>query len=237
MFTKDPEGYRKLLAYQKAVTLQQETNQLVSLFPKTKTFIDLADQISRSGRSGTKNIVEGWKRNTTKEYLQFLGFAVGAIAELMEDCADIATGVHQGLLGIKGIMGERGPGSPYTTATPSAHYPLPSRSTLYSLSTYSSPFMAREALDRLRFYPLDTALPPIVQLFLKAKEVNYLLYRLQQSLDAKMDNEGTKPLKDKYREHLAQDKKNDQEFEALLKNQGLIRLENGQYVTRGKPRD
>lgn len=71
---KDPYGYRKLLAYQKAEQLQLKCNELTHLFPKTKTLYDLADQMDRSARSGKQNIVEGWKRNTTKEYYDFLGF-------------------------------------------------------------------------------------------------------------------------------------------------------------------
>ncbi len=107
MLKKDPEGYRKLLSYQKACQLQAATNQMVSHFSKTKTFLDLADQMSRSGRSGSKNIVEGWKRNSTKEYFDFLGFSIGAVEELKDDAADIATGVYPQLLGVKGVMGNQ----------------------------------------------------------------------------------------------------------------------------------
>jgi four helix bundle protein len=167
MIQRDPEGYRKLLAYQKAVVLQQDTNKLVTHLPRSYTFLDLADQMARSGRSGSKNIVEGWKRNTTKEYFDFLGFSIGAVSELMEDAADIATGVYPMLLGVKGIMGTRGA-------------------------------MSRQMLDELRYYPLPSNVSPCIMVFLKAKEVNYLLYRLQQSLDLKMDRELTKPIKDRF---------------------------------------
>jgi hypothetical protein len=100
MQPKDPEGYRKLLAYQKAQQLQILTNEFVTHLPKTKTFFDLADQMARSGRSGSKNIVEGWKRNITAEYYQFLGFSIGAVEELKDDAADIITGVYPNLMGL-----------------------------------------------------------------------------------------------------------------------------------------
>jgi four helix bundle protein len=119
MLNKNPEGYKKLLVYQKAQTLHREVLDFVSLFPKTKTFIDLADQISRSMRSTEKNLVEGWKRTTTKEYFDFLSFSIGSNAEMMEDLADITSGLYKELMGIKGIMGERGvKGAPSTPSSP-----------------------------------------------------------------------------------------------------------------------
>ena len=78
---------------------------LTSVFPKTKTLIALADQMNRSARSVKQNIVEGWKRNSTKEYYEFLGFSIGANAELEEDCMDVWKGVYPELKGIKGVMG------------------------------------------------------------------------------------------------------------------------------------
>lgn len=209
MLNKDPEGYRKLLAYKKASELQIFTNQFVLNLPKTKTFFDLADQMSRSGRSGSKNIVEGWKRNTTKEYFDFLGFSLGAVEELKDDAADIATGVYPNLMGVKGIMGTKR--------------------------------VEREDLDKLKFYPLNLNLPPAVQLFLKAKELNFLLYKLQKSLDLKMDQEHTKSANQKARDYLIEQKEVDNYFNKMMDDLGTVRLENGQYVTKedyeklGKP--
>ena len=62
--------------------------------------------MDRSARSVKQNIVEGWKRNGTREYYDFLGFSLGANAELEEDCDDIVKGRYE--MGGKGIMGERG---------------------------------------------------------------------------------------------------------------------------------
>ncbi len=249
MFKKDPEGYRKLLAYQKAAELQIYTNKIVANFPKTKTFIDLADQMSRSGRSGSKNIVEGWKRNTTKEYFDFLGFSIGAIEELKDDAADVATGVYPALLGIKGVMGEKGSmgqkgvmgdkrvereergligqkGNPL--------HPLPSSAPLthFHPSVPLVPFhpISREELDRLKFYPLDQNLPAVIQLFLRAKEVNFLLYKLQQSLDVKMDQDHTKPASQRFSANEKTEKQNDAEFQKYLQSLGFKRSENGKMI-------
>lgn len=215
MLKKEPEGYRKLLAYQKACELQVFTNDFVTHLPKTKTFFDLADQMARSGRSGSKNIVEGWKRNTTKEYFDFLGFSIGAVEELKDDAADIATGVYPGLF--KEIMGEKeGRGEMGNPLHPLAPlFPLP---------------ITRAELDKIKFYPLNQTFPPVVQLFLRAKEVNFLLYKLQQSLDVKMDKEHSKPLSQKARERFSAEQKAGNVIESYLKEIGLIRLPNGQYV-------
>jgi four helix bundle protein len=261
MFKKDPEGYRKLLAYRKACEAKLLTEELVGVFPKTKTFVDLADQMSRSGRSSTKNITEGWKRNTTKEYFDFLGFAIGSNSELMEDAADIATGVYKGLMGIKGLMGRRGATGPFPPVSrpldplsPNLIAPLkpltpldlpltaPDRFPIAPLKPLTPldpifPFITRDQLDKLPFYPLNEALPPIVRLFLKCKEVNFLLYKLQQALERKMDSEGTKPQSQKAREHFLAEKQADKGFNDYLKAHGLKRLENGQWVQGNKGRN
>lgn len=199
MISKKPEGYRDLLVYKKSEAVQTFTISIVATFPRTKTFVDLADQMSRSARSVTKNIVEGWKRNTTAEYLQFLGFSVGSNSELMEDAGDIVTGKYPELMGIKGIMGDNGR-------------------------------VPRDELDNISFYPLNASLPNAVKLFLMCKEVNYLFYKLQQSLDSKMDIELTKPQNQKIRGVWTKQNKADEELQDQLQKLGLTRLPNGQFI-------
>ena len=105
--SNSPYGYKELLVYKKAESLQSECARLTALFPHSKTLYSLADQMDRSARSVKQNIVEGWKRNSTKEYHQFLGFSLGANAELEEDCNDIIKGVYEkGEKGLKGMEGE-----------------------------------------------------------------------------------------------------------------------------------
>ena len=221
---KDPYGYRKLLAYQKAEELQLRCNQLTHLFPKTKTLYDLADQMDRSARSGKQNIVEGWRRNTTKEYYDFLGFCIGAIAELEEDCNDIWRGVYRDLTEIKGIMGEIGlKGSAEmgereikgaaemeergTRETADMGEMGNSMNCKIALTVSDNPLNQKIAstvsdnpltplnpfppfdIEKLKFYPLDENLPPVVKLKLRCKELNFMLHRIQESLLIKMDQE------------------------------------------------
>ena len=104
--SRNPYGYRNLLVYKKADELQSLCAQATTLFPNSKTNIALADQMNRSARSTKQNITEGWKRNSTKEYYEFLGYALASNAELEEDFTDICKGHYPELMGIKGLMGE-----------------------------------------------------------------------------------------------------------------------------------
>ncbi len=190
--------------YKKAEQMQMDCSELTHLFPRMKTLIALADQMDRSARSVKQNIVEGWKRNTSKEYYDFLGFSMGANTELEEDCDDIWKGMYPELMGIKGVMGERGEKG--------------LRGDI-------------EDIEKLKFYPLDPSLPPVVKLKLECKELNYLFTKLQKSLVEKMETEHTLPMRDILQKQSQEKKKREGDFEEdFLKPLGLRRLPNGQVV-------
>lgn len=218
---RKPYGYRELLAYKKAEELQRACTELTHMFPRAKTLIALADQMDRSARSVKQNIVEGWKRNTTKEYYDFLGFSIGANTELEEDCDDIWKGMYPELVNQRGVMGERGERGIETRGEKGA-----------SENNGGSVIGEWGGLDieKLKFYPLDQGLPRVVRLKLRCKELNYLLDRLQKSLLEKMKEEETLPFKDK--RYLAKDerRKGAGFDEKMLRENGLKRLENGQIV-------
>lgn len=168
--SRNPYGYRELLVYKKADELQSACAKLTEYFPNSKTLTMLADQMNRSARSTKQNITEGWKRNSTKEYYEFLGYAVASNAELEEDATDICKGHYRELMGLRGIMGEKGV----------AHF-------------------SHLNLESIPFYPLDPSLLPIVQLKLRAKELNYLMENLQKSLVVKMGENHTLPTLERIR--------------------------------------
>src|SRR3989338_10964493 len=171
--SRNPYGYRELLVYQKADALQSHCSTLTSHFPHSRTLVALADQMNRSARSTKQNITEGWKRNSTKEYYEFLGYAVASNAELEEDFTDIWKGHYRELMDLKGIMGKRG--------------------VMGKMGEKFPP------LESIPFYPLDPELPPVVQLKLRAKELNFLIERLQKSLVEKMSTENTLPTSERLR--------------------------------------
>lgn len=218
---RKPYGYRELLAYEKAEELQHACAELTHMFPRAKTLIALADQMDRSARSVKQNIVEGWKRNTTKEYYDFLGFSIGANTELEEDCDDIWKGMYPELLDQRGVMGERGERGIETRGE---------KGIKGQDQRGESGERGGLDIEKLKFYPLDQGLPRVVRLKLRCKELNYLLDRLQKSLLAKMKEEETLPFKDK--RYLAKDGRRKEEGfdERMLRENGLKRLENGQIV-------
>ncbi|MBI2052502.1 MAG: four helix bundle protein [Candidatus Sungbacteria bacterium] len=185
-------GYRNLLVYNKAEELQLALADFVSHFPHSKTLLSLSDQMERSARSTKQNIVEGWKRNSTNEYYQFLGYAVASNAELEADFTDITKGIYGGkglkgveIRGIKGMKGDE-----------------------------------MGELEKIPFYPLNTHLPPCLQLKLRAKELNFLLDKLQNSLLIKMKAEKTLSATERIR---IQDQKEAvfrKEHEVYLKEKG-----------------
>ena len=75
------DDYRKLVVWQKAMDLVEESYKITMLLPKDESF-GLASQIRRAAVSIPSNIAEGQARHTKKEFLNFLSIARGSKAEL-----------------------------------------------------------------------------------------------------------------------------------------------------------
>lgn len=83
---KRPDGYSDLLVYKRTVELQDFIYRITNNFPykESRRRIHMRD----SARSVKQNIVEGWKRETTQQYIDFLSFSFGSLGELKEDGKD-----------------------------------------------------------------------------------------------------------------------------------------------------
>lgn len=81
-----PEGYKELLVYQRAEELRDFVFKITDNFPISER--RRKEHMRDSARSVKQNIVEGWKRSTTKEYYDFLSFSLGSLGELKEDGGD-----------------------------------------------------------------------------------------------------------------------------------------------------
>ncbi|MEK7208018.1 MAG: four helix bundle protein [Patescibacteria group bacterium] len=205
---KSPDGYKHLLVYRKAEELAAETLSYTATFPRDKTGVGLADQMDRSVRSVKQNIVEGWKRNATHEYYQFLGYAIASNAELQEDFADICLGRYEEK-GIKGGNGqEKGKGAEEKGERGEG-----------GEMGERGEREKKEWLESLRFYPLDTRLPRPVQGYLRCKELNMLLEKLQASLLERMKTTGTLSERDRVRLTNEKIRKKEEEAEAWMKEQ------------------
>jgi four helix bundle protein len=74
-------SYKDLLVWQKAIKLVKETYLLTRQLPEDEKF-GLISQMKRCSVSIPSNIAEGWGRNSTKSYIQFLRIARGSLLEL-----------------------------------------------------------------------------------------------------------------------------------------------------------
>lgn len=83
---KKPEGYKELLVYKRADELQDFIYQITEEFPVNER--RRREQMRDSARSVKQNIVEGWKRETTQQYIDFLSYSFGSLGELKEDGKD-----------------------------------------------------------------------------------------------------------------------------------------------------
>lgn len=89
---QDPKGYQYLAVWQNAallrVLVRKFTLNLTLNHPFEKR---LKAQLDDAARSQKRNIEEGWKRPTTSEYLNFLGYAQGSLEEVKGDLRDAKT--------------------------------------------------------------------------------------------------------------------------------------------------
>ena len=75
------DSFRDLLVWQRAIQMSLAIYRLTLGFPKEELF-GLTGQIRRAGVSVASNIAEGYGRNSTGEYKQFLGMARGSNSEV-----------------------------------------------------------------------------------------------------------------------------------------------------------
>ncbi|MGQ9571239.1 MAG: four helix bundle protein, partial [Thermodesulfovibrionales bacterium] len=75
------KNYKELKVWQKAYQLCVDIYKITKNFPKEERY-GLTSQIRRSAVSATSNIVEGYGRKITPEYIQALYIAYGSNCEL-----------------------------------------------------------------------------------------------------------------------------------------------------------
>lgn len=73
--------FRKILVWQKSITLVTKIYKATSTFPREEVF-GLTSQIRRSSVSVPSNIAEGSGRESSKDFLRFLYISLGSIFEM-----------------------------------------------------------------------------------------------------------------------------------------------------------
>jgi four helix bundle protein len=75
------KDYKDLIVWQKEIEIADEIYTITEAFPASELY-GLTGQMRRASVSVPSNIVEGFVRNYSKEYKQFLYISLGSCAEL-----------------------------------------------------------------------------------------------------------------------------------------------------------
>lgn len=84
---ENPTGYRYLISWSNAVLLRYFVRIFTSNLPKSE--YRRKAQLDDAARSVVRNIEEGFKRATTSEYLDFLGYSQGSLEEVKGDVREL----------------------------------------------------------------------------------------------------------------------------------------------------
>ena len=75
------ENYKKLIVWQKSMTLAKQIYLLTDLLPQRETYT-MSNQMRRAAISVPSNIAEGHSRSSKAEYIHFLSISRGSVSEL-----------------------------------------------------------------------------------------------------------------------------------------------------------
>lgn len=94
---RNPLGYKVLRTYQQGEEIYELVKKFTGLYLHQLKDSRLIAHMNDSARSIPRNIAEGYGRNNTKQYYEFLGFAFGSLLELLEDCLEQEKDIKEGL--------------------------------------------------------------------------------------------------------------------------------------------
>ena len=87
------KSYKDLLVWQRGMDLTALVYRLSAELPSDERF-GLVSQMRRAAVSVPANIAEGHQRSTTKDYLRFLSYASGSLAEV-ETLTELASRLYE----------------------------------------------------------------------------------------------------------------------------------------------
>ena len=198
----DPEGYKYLVPWSNAVLLRFFIRRFTESLPKSE--YRRKSQVDDAARSVVRNIEEGFKRTTTGEYLQFVGYSQGSLEEVKGDIRELAEDKFlsskpgSSLMGIginlgdfnKGLRENKGNIKDSKGHLPSSNAPL---------SSFKSPLNSfKPPLRDFTYRPLTVLYPPLnnfqvsdltYEIFIEIiNKTDWLLRQLVQSLERKLGN-------------------------------------------------
>lgn len=83
---RNPLGYKVLRTFQQGEEVYELTKKFTASYLHPIADSRLIGHLNDSARSVPRNIAEGYGRNNTKQYCEFMGFSFGSLLELLEDC-------------------------------------------------------------------------------------------------------------------------------------------------------
>ena len=205
----DPEGYKYLVPWSNAVLLRFFVRRFTESLPKSE--YRRKSQVDDAARSVVRNIEEGFKRTTTGEYLQFVGYSQGSLEEVRGDIRELAEDKFlrsepgSSLVGIginlgdfnKGLREDKGNIKDSKGPLPSSHSPLNSSKSPLSSSNYPlTSFKSSPPVKDFAYRPLTALYPPLsnfkvsnltYEIFIELiNKTDWLLRQLVQSLEQKL---------------------------------------------------
>lgn len=93
---RNPLGYKVLRTYQQGEEIYELVKRFTSVYLRPIADTRLIGHMDDSGRSIPRNIAEGYGRNNTKQYYEFLGFSFGSLLELLEDSLELEKDIREG---------------------------------------------------------------------------------------------------------------------------------------------
>lgn len=82
---RNPLGYKVLRTYTQGEEIYELTKKFTATYLHPIKDSRLIGHMNDSARSVPRNIAEGYGRNNTKAYVEFMGFSFGSLIELLED--------------------------------------------------------------------------------------------------------------------------------------------------------
>jgi len=89
-------GYKVLRTYQQGEEIYDLVRSFTAEYLHSIKDSRLIGHMNDSARSVPRNIAEGYGRNNTKQYYEFLGFSFGSLLELLEDCLTLEKDIKGG---------------------------------------------------------------------------------------------------------------------------------------------
>ena len=93
---RNPLGYKVLRTYQQGEEIYELVKKFTAFYLQKIQDSRLIGHMNDSGRSVPRNIAEGYGRNNTKQYYEFLGFSFGSLLELLEDSLSLEKDIKGG---------------------------------------------------------------------------------------------------------------------------------------------